>query len=152
MCKFYSALVKKNGDLLHDPHLISHEDLIDLFEINDNGKGFCCVEYSPKDNEWGDIDSFKLKIDEWEIPDWFTGNMQKKITGQLHRIVKSRILKGEKRKILTGGHYILVDCEIGKLQNVIIYYMENSTVKSMSGSSTVKSMYGNAKKPNHEKV
>ena len=36
MCKFYSAIVLKNGDLLHDVHLTSHEDIIDLYGLNDN--------------------------------------------------------------------------------------------------------------------
>ena len=35
MCKFYSAIVMKNGDLLHNQSLMSHEDIIDMFEIND---------------------------------------------------------------------------------------------------------------------
>lgn len=40
MCKFYSAIVMRNGDILHNANLTSHEDLIQLFNINDSQN--CC--------------------------------------------------------------------------------------------------------------
>ena len=75
MCKFYSAIVMRNGDVLHNEHLMNHEDIINLFNINDsqiNCESFVRVEFRPvNDSDLPDIEKYKLMIDEGSTPEWF---------------------------------------------------------------------------------
>ena len=141
MCKFYSAIVMKNGDVLHNENLLSHEDLIRLFNINDsqvNCDKFVRVEFCPDDNnDLPDIDKYKLKVDEENIPDWFEqhrGFTEEK----LKDIVKNRIITSD-QKILTGGLYIIAkNVTIDKVLNAEIYY-NSGTVTYNSGTVTYNS-------------
>ena len=50
MCNFLSALVLRNGDVLHHPMLDSHSDLVRHFEVPDtreHHQHFAKVELTP---------------------------------------------------------------------------------------------------------
>ena len=163
MCKFYSAIVMKNGDLLHNENLMSHEDIIRLFNINDsqvNCEKFVRVEFSTEDSkDLPDIEKYQLKVDEDHIPKWFEKHREYIIT-RLKEIVSKRIITSD-QKILTGGLYIVKDCIIDKLISAQVVYLqgqvnemwensqvnemrENSQVNEMRGNSQVNLMWGNS--------
>ena len=146
MCKFYSAIVMKNGDLLHNENLMSHEDIIDLFNINDsqtNCNKFVRVEFSPdNDSDLPDISKYKLNADESVVPDWFEKHREY-ITERLTDIVKNRIISGS-HKLLTGGLYVVKDAEIGRIKSAIVVYLQNSQVNTMLGNSQVNVMWENS--------
>ena len=146
MCKFYSAIVMKNGDLLHNENLMSHEDIIDLFNINDsqtNCNKFVRVEFSPdNDSDLPDISKYKLNADESVVPDWFEKHREY-ITERLTDIVKNRIISGS-HKLLTGGLYVVKDAEIGRIKSAIVVYLQNSQVNEMRENSQVNVMRGNS--------
>jgi len=60
-----SALVTPKGEVLWSPYTDSHEDLVDLYELVDNGKTFCRLEFYP-DDEKDIIDpkKYNLHIDQ----------------------------------------------------------------------------------------
>jgi hypothetical protein len=154
MCKFYSAIVLKNGDLLHNENLTSHEDIIRLFNINDtqtNCDIFVRVEFTPDDNsDYPDIEKYKLNIDEQSTPKWFEKHREY-ITSRLKEIVSKRIITSD-QKILTGGLYVVKNCIIDKLISAQIIYLQaqvnvmwgNSQVNVMWGNSQVNVMWGNS--------
>ena len=146
MCKFYSAIVMKNGDLLHNENLMSHEDIIDLFNINDsqtNCNKFVRVEFSPdNDSDLPDISKYKLNVDESTTPNWF-GKHREYVTERLTDIVKNRIISGS-RKLLIGGLYVVKDAEIGRIKSAIVVYLQNSQVNEMRENSQVNVMWGNS--------
>jgi len=145
MCKFYSAIVMKNGDLLHDVNLTSHEDIIDLYGLKDNSQrnNFVRVEFTPDDEkDFADIEKYKLNVDENVTPDWFERHREY-VLSRLTDIVKNRIITSDK-KLLTGGLYIIKDCHIDKIKCAMVVYMQNSTVNEMWGNSTVNEMWGNS--------
>ena len=156
MCKFYSAIVMKNGDVLHDEHVLSHEDLIALFNINDtqtNCDKFVRVEYTVEDeNDYADIEKYKLNVDEQTIPKWFEKHREF-VTEKLKGIVKTRIILTD-RKLLIGGLFVVKDCKITTIKDchVISIYgsaqVENiygsAQVKYISGSAQVENIYGSA--------
>jgi hypothetical protein len=137
MCKFYSAIVMKNGDLLHDVHLSSHEDIIDLYNLKDNStrQNFVRVEYTPDDGkDFADIEKYKLNVDEKNIPEWFEKHREY-VTERLKDIVSKRIINTD-QKILAGGLYIIGDCKINKVATSAIVYVNSGTVTDNYGTVT----------------
>jgi hypothetical protein len=146
MCKFYSAIVMKNGDLLHNENLMSHEDIIDLFNINDskiNCDKFVRVEFSPdNDSDLPDITKYKLRVDESVTPDWFEKHREYTIE-RLTGIVKNRLITGD-LKLLTGGLYVVNNAKINRMKFAVVVFMQNSKVNVMWGNSKVNVMWGNS--------
>ena len=146
MCNFKSAIVTRNGKLLHNAFLDSHEDIVDLFNLHDNGMdNFVKVEFIPHGKFW-EIDNYKFKIneyDEYKVPSWWTKELEEKTIQNLTKIIKNMIFSG-KRKILVGGKYILYNAEINKIANCVIQTMDNSQVNEMWGNSQVNEMWGNS--------
>jgi len=130
MCNFKSAIVLKNGDLLHSPWTDNHEDLIDLFQLNDNTlrQNFVRVEYNPI-GEIDELSKYNLKIDESNIPDWFE-KVKEKAERKLAVIVKNMIVKDNK-KILIGNAFIV--CGNAKIKNI-----KTARIISICGSAQVK--------------
>jgi hypothetical protein len=145
MCRFYSAIVLENGDLLHNVNLQSHEDIIRLFNINDtqtNCYKFVRVEFTPNDSsDLPDIEKYKLNVDERSTPKWFEKHREY-ITTRLKEIVNKRIILSD-QKILTGGLYVVKDCIIDKLICAQVIYLQGQ-VNSMRGNSQVNEMWGNS--------
>jgi hypothetical protein len=146
MCKFYSAIVMRNGDLLHNENLQSHEDIIRLFNINDtqiNCDNFVRVEFTPlKESDYPDIEKYLLKVDEDSTPDWFEIHREY-ITTRLKEFVSKRIITSD-QQIITGGVYVVKNCKIDKIICGQIVYMESSQVNEMRENSQVKEMWGNS--------
>ena len=146
MCKFKSAIVMRNGDLLHHESLTSHEDLIDFFNINDSHA--CCdkfvrVEFTPDDKlNLADISKYILRVDESVVPDWFD-KYRNAIQQKLTEIVSKRIISGS-HKLLTGGLYVVKDAQINRLQQAIVVLMQNSSVRTMWNNSSVGDMWNNS--------
>ena len=139
MCKFYSAIVMRNGDILHNENLMSHEDLIRLFNINDsqvNCDKLVRVEFAPdNDCDYPDIEKYKLNIDESLTPDWLNDDLKDRVYSYLKGFVSKRIITSD-QKILTGGLYVVKDCLIDKIINAQIIYLQGR-VNEMFGNSQV---------------
>jgi hypothetical protein len=129
MCNFASAIVMRNGDLLFNENLISHEDLIDFFNIKDNefnSDKFVRIEFRPENNDdYHDISKYRLIVDEKSVPEWFNDDLKVIITEKMTEIVKKRIILTD-TKILTGGLYV-----IGK--DVIVERVVNAHIFSNHG-------------------
>ena len=129
MCRFYSAIVTKNGDLLHNQSLMSHEDIIDMFELNDtnpNCDNFVRVEFSPKDNNDSvNIEKYFLSVDEKILPLWFE-QYREYVTSRLKDFVNKRIILTNK-KILSDGIYIVGE-------NIVIDKLVNGSIIDLFGT------------------
>ena len=140
MCRFYSAIVMKNGDLLHNENLMSHEDIIDLFGINDtqvNCDKFVRVEFTPDESsDYPDIEKYKLQVDEDSIPEWFEKHREY-VTLQLKDFVSKRIITSN-HKILTGGLYVVKDCIINRIKVATIVYLQGTVQKVLDGGTVQK--------------
>jgi hypothetical protein len=142
MCKFYSAIVTREGKLFHNKWLTSHEDIILLNNLNEGVKGdnFVRVEFYPDNNDLSDIESYNLHVDGKSFK-WFD-KFEDDIFKQLKEIVKSMIIVGVKIPFLVGECAILKNCEIKKISYCRIYQMrESSKVGVMRESSNVGEMY-----------
>jgi hypothetical protein len=144
MCKFFSAIVSRSGELYFNKLTTSHEDIIDEFLLKDNSlvENICRVEFYP--NKKKDVfypDKYKLHIDEQNIPDWFDIEKQEAVSNQLKDIITNMIIS-DTSKILIGGAYILLNAKVEKLQNCIVYFMsDTSSIGKMSGTSSIGEMY-----------
>lgn len=66
MCQFLSAIVLKNGDVLHSPLLDSHSELVQLFQLPDSRlhhQHFAKVEFTPPTDwvGWENLDNWKFR-------------------------------------------------------------------------------------------
>ena len=150
MCKFYSAIVTREGKLLHNKFLTSHEDLIRYFNLSEGCKGltndpnFIRIEFWPVNGKYCDIKNYQLDVDESSIPSWFE-QFKKPITKELTGILKSMIRLSENISIIAGDIVIIgQNTIVEKMVNSHIIHMENSTVNEMWGNSTVNEMWGNS--------
>jgi hypothetical protein len=145
MCKFYSAIVMRNGDLIHNPFTTSHEDLIEENNIKDKGFDFFVkVEFSPEDGNLSNLENYKLNVDENSIPEWFE-EFRVKIEFKLHSIVKNIIITTNHNMIVGRAIILTGDAIINCLKHCIVYEMrENSQVNEMWENSQVKMMRENS--------
>lgn len=87
MCKFYSAIVSKNGELYHNPFSTSHEEIIDSCDLKDNLALICRIEFYPKDEkDISDYKKYQLHFDD-QRSDWFTDQMESDIIKKLKVII-----------------------------------------------------------------
>jgi len=145
MCKFKSAIVLRNGDILHNDFTDSHEDLIGLFGLVDNGKeNFVRIEYSTNSKRLDKIENYSLVVDEKSTPAWFE-EIQESVTGQM-KIIVSNMIISENQKIIVGRAIILTgNAIVNKIRHCIIHEMrESSQVGIMRESSQVGIMWGSS--------
>ena len=145
MCTFLTAIVVRNDSGFFDvhtkpEHTDSHEDLIDLLDIDDTSelgrRKFCRVEFISSDGNYANADSYELIIDDPTPPDWFDYDAKKHVKSKLHDIIKQMIVTRD-RKILLGGCWIITDnAIIKKAINARIISLGKSTVLAC-GNSTV---------------
>ena len=105
MCKFYSAIVTKNGNLYHKTSIISHEYIIDLYNLNDMSlhDNLCRVEFYPDNYEDMDKpDKYNLHIDENYIPEWFE-EYRDGVISRLKDIITNMIVKVDTKILCAGG-------------------------------------------------
>lgn len=105
MCQFKSAIVALTSegqfDLLHNPWMDSHEDLVRLFKLNDkpNVRGDCRfarIEFRPESPEdYDKPDKYQLIIDEARTPEWFTDEMKARVFERMKLIIASMIISGD---------------------------------------------------------
>ena len=153
MCNFFAAILMENGDLKYNKFTISHEDLIDEFNIKDNGNdGFVRLEYKPKGMPH-ELDNYELIIDENVKPEWVTDSVIENTKEKLKRVIQSMIIT-DSRKIIIGDAVILCgDAEIGKIKNSIVWYAygdcqiyeayDNCQVQNAYGNCEIHHAYGN---------
>jgi hypothetical protein len=142
MCKFKSFILLKNGDILHNDFIQSHEDLITLFNINDNSnlscRNFVRCEFVPQPDSNGVIHydkpkTYKLIIDEQHCPDWVEGLKEQTIE-RMQSIIKSYVIKDA--KILVGKFAIITGIVDKVLESSIVYITKNGKVTENNGTVT----------------
>ena len=151
MCRYLSGIVYKTGELATSQYTDSHESLIKWLDLDDSApiqtRTWIRVEFAPENaKDYGDIKKYELKVDEPSIPIWFDDEMRKHITEEMTAIVKSQIIKSNK-KFLLGGKWILVDdCKVDSIENAtIVCMLGTSQVGEMWETSQVGEMWGTSK-------
>ena len=143
MCKFISSIGFKNGDIICNPNIDSHEDLIHSFELKESKmRNWIRLEFYPNLNtEYHLIGKYKLHIDD-DIVSWITEELKEKWIKKLKVILK-RIIITESKYCLSGSTYILngnilinklIYCRIFNAGNSIIENAGNSTIKYAGNS------------------
>jgi hypothetical protein len=143
MCQFKSAIVLENGDIIHHNLTQSHEDLIDLYNLKDNGNGkFVRVEFTS--DTLHIIESYRLKVDENTTPDWFE-QYRENTERYLLKYVKNHIIDSD-RNILLGDTYIICkNAEVKTIKSAVIENVRDSAViRNVSDSAVIKNVSGSA--------
>jgi len=110
MCNFLSAIVFQSGRVHADPeHTDSHEDMIAALDLKDDrefARDWIRVEFTPKDGDYFDIDSYELKVDEATTPVWFDEDRRAATENDLRSRVRQMIVTTD-RKIILGGCWLI---------------------------------------------
>jgi hypothetical protein len=134
MCQFFSCVITKPKKVFYSEVSDSHEDIIKENNLDDSENGklrelFCRIEVLPPNGDvFADFSLWKLIVDEKKKPSWFTDKHENACM-----IVAKKVI----------DKFVLVDKTVQEIKEGK-YYLKNSTVKSMYGSSTVKSMSGSS--------
>jgi hypothetical protein len=151
MCNFLSAIGFKNTDIICDPSVDSHEDLINQYKLNDNSnlRNWVRLEYAPENKEdLSDITKYILSIDESPNPDWITDSIKEQWIDKLNLILK-RLIITENQGYLSSGTYILsgkilinklLYCRILNAGSSTIENAGHSTIEN-AGSSTIENAW-----------
>jgi len=138
MCNFLSAIAFKNGDILCDPNVDSHEDLVSMFDLKESKlRNWARIEYVPQNGNYHLIQDYELKIDENPAPEWVKDSIKEKWVNKLNVILKKLIVT-ENKTVLSSGTWILTD---GVLINKLLYcriIKANSATIKDAGSATIK--------------
>ena len=107
MCQFLSAIVLKNGDVLHSPLLDSHSDLVTLFGLPDthlHHQHFAKVELAPPADwiGWEDLSKWTFRLDEGTVPGWWS-DVAIGAEESVRNIIRRAILPSGERPFLVDG-------------------------------------------------
>jgi len=152
MCKFLSAIGMKNGDILCDPSIDSHEDIIRQHSLNDNGsllRNWVRIEFFPdKAEDYINPGKYKLNIDDI-YSDWITDTLKSKWVKKL-KTKLSRLIIIKDTPILPSGTYIIGDgvviervlyCRVFRAGNSTIENAEYSTIENAEYSTIKNAEY-----------
>jgi hypothetical protein len=149
MCQLFSCIITKPKKVFYSEVSDSHEDIIKENNLNDSEKGklrelFCRIEILPPDGDvFADFSEWKLQVDEKEKPSWFTEKHEKACLIVAKKYIDKYVLISQEVKEIKEGRYYLKDTKIEKMSgsSTVEFMYDSSTVESMYDSSTVKSMY-----------
>jgi len=143
MCQFISGLGLPNGDLITSMFTDSHEDMIEMHNLNDNHRGFQRLEYVPVKKNVFDGD-YTLKTENYR-EDWATDELMGQWRRKFVTRLKKRIIK-ENTKLLIGGSFVLVGrinieslgscCKILDAGSAKIKYANSARIKN-AGSAII---------------
>ena len=135
----------KNGDVLHNQWVDSHEELVTLNNLRDNGReSFVRIEYIPKERKLYDIDNYELVVDERETPEWFE-QYRDKVERKMRLIIKNMIVSKDTELIVGRRVIVKPGVNIQTIKSCVIEALENSRVNKMLGDSRVNMMWENSK-------
>jgi hypothetical protein len=138
MCNFLSALILKNGTVLHHPMLDSHSDLVRYFKLHDNTPflhHFAKVELTPGD--WADVSTWQWKLDEPSRPVWFTEEAEHQAERHVRDIAKRMILRDGEHELIVDGCWIV--CGTAKVRDV-----RGGRIVRVEGSAQITHVRGSA--------
>jgi hypothetical protein len=111
MCQFLSAIVLKNGDVLHSPLLDSHSELVTLFKLPDTSahhQHFAKVELTPPADweGWADVSNWDFRLDEPTQPGWWA-DVAQSAEESVRNIIRRAILPAGERDFHLDGLAII---------------------------------------------
>ena len=159
MCNFKSAIVVKDEQskggfrILMSPWTESHSELCTLFKLNDTANArlyFARVEFSPPSLDTAhQVETYKLRIDEERMPDWFSDEIKENVIEKLTAYIKSIIVTGDVA-LLVGGQYVVAPgAKIESAHSMVLNAICGGTVNAIYGGTvneirggTVNEIYG----------
>ena len=148
MCKFMSAIVMRNGDILCDPeHTDSHEELIhanNLSTTTVGERGYCRVEYAPADGDPANTDNYVLRVDEETVPRWWA-KVRDDVEESLRARVGRMVIEGEVKCLLGGCWIVRGKAVIGKVRSSrIVAVRDSAQITNVGGSASISNVGGSA--------
>jgi hypothetical protein len=142
MCKFMSALIMRNGDLLCDPeHTDSHEHIVAMHSLRDEGhlgaggRDWARIEFTPPSDRSTicDLSAWTLSVDENATPDWL--DLDAVRAACVARV--ERMIVREDRAILVGGPWIITAGRMCKIIGRIVAVLPGADLVGARWSMSV---------------
>jgi hypothetical protein len=139
MCQFLSAIVLKNGDVLHSPLLDSHSKLVTLFQLPDTSshhQHFAKVELTPPANweGWADVSKWDFRLDEPTRPGWWA-DVAQSAEESVRNIIRRAILPAGERDFHLDGLAIIGPGVTVRSMRGGRAYLWGGTLTAMSGGT-----------------
>ena len=148
MCKPISAIVTETSLHMFPELTNSHELLLKMLGVkatkNQHLK-YVKVEYCPdKDEFYGDISKYVLRLDQDEAPVWWN-DRKEAVEAELREIVTKHIVTDE-RECIVGNWWILCDkAHVQEVHNCNIFFMlDSSKINNIYNNSQVGIMRNNS--------
>jgi len=140
MCNFLSGIVLKNGDLITSEYTDSHDLIVAAAGLKERAipheMGWVKVEYTSPNLL--NLETYELRVDETDTPEWFDDAMRENVAAKMHRLVAKAIITEGEIPILLGGKWVLGG-------NVIVKETYAATIVEMRDHSRVGEMRKNSR-------
>ena len=153
MCNFFSCIVLKDGQVVWDTNIDSHDELLVMANIKDDTANpaellFARVEIVPPDGDVfeKDMKKWMLKIDQSITPKWWNKQYEQKCRNALQTCLKETIIDNQDIDLIQNKSGLWIrNSKIKTIKNSFIRVMRGSSqVGEMRGSSQVREMRGSS--------
>jgi hypothetical protein len=139
VCNFLSAIVLKNGDVLHSPLLDSHSELVTLFKLPDTSahhQHFAKVELTPPAgwDGWADVSKWDFRLDEPTQPGWWA-DVAQSAEESVRNIIRRAILPAGERDFHLDGLVIIGPGVTVRSMRGGRAYLRGGTLTAMRGGT-----------------
>jgi len=153
MCKFFSCVITRDGNVIWDPEVDDHTKLIEMAGLKDDTADkhdmkFARVEITPpfnQDNHTYDyfarLDDWLLTIDEEIKPKWWHTYHKIKCLNALKECADKIIIQNKMIDEINSGRYFINNCNIKNITGGKIRVIKNSEVCRMKGNGHIIDSY-----------
>ena len=114
MCNFKSAIISQSGEIYQHPFLDSHNDIIDLFHLQDGeNPHWTPIEFLPGLDVFN-LDTYTFKFDA-ERPFWADDDWIEQAKTKLSNIIKMMIVDKDTKILVDGAYLIKPKIKISKI-------------------------------------
>jgi hypothetical protein len=137
MCRFFSGLILKNGDIVHHPMLDSHAEIVAYYGMPDRTPDvyhFAKFELVPG-RDVLDVSAWVWRIDEDVMPQWLD-DVEGQAEASARRIAQQMILTTGTRPMILDGCWIVGgDVRVGDMRGGRVARMVGGTITAVSGGT-----------------
>ena len=143
MCNFKSAIVMRDESvkggfkLLMSPWTESHSELETIFKLREGARlNYAKVEFTPESmGNAHKVETYKLRIDQDRVPEWFDSEMKEKVTKKLSDYIKSIIVTGDVQLLIGGQFIIAPGAKVECAKAMVINSICGGTVSAICGGT-----------------
>jgi len=153
MCKFFSCVITRDGNVIWAPEVDDHTKLIEMAGLKDDTADkhdmkFARVEITPPFNQdnytydyFAGLEDWSLTIDEEIKPTWWHKSHEIKCLNALKECADKIIIQNKMIDDISRGRYFINNCDIRNITGGQIFAIKDSEVRKLGGNSHIIKSY-----------